>query len=60
VLARLNGALVQALRSPEVEKLLGAQGYSVVASTPQYLLDTTRREAEQLGQVIRSRGIKLE
>jgi len=60
VVARLNAAFVQALKSPTVEKSLTAQGYNVVASTPEFLLNTARREAQALGEVIRVRGIKLD
>ena len=59
VLARLNRGFVQALQSPAVTKLLETQGYSVVGSTPEYLLETTRNEARTLGEVIRSRGLNL-
>ena len=44
VLARLNGAFVQALQSPEVTKVLGSQGYAVVGSKPEYLLEVARSE----------------
>lgn len=57
---RLNAALVEALRSPAVEKVLAAQGYSVVASSPEFLTETARKESAILGEVIRVRGIKLE
>ena len=60
VLARLNGALKQALQSPSVGKVLEAQGYVIVGSTPEYLLETAKAEARTLGEVIRSRGIKLQ
>lgn len=60
VVARLNAAFVQALRSPTVEKSLTAQGYNVVASTPEFLLNTSRREAQTLGEVIKARGIRLD
>jgi tripartite-type tricarboxylate transporter receptor subunit TctC len=60
VVARLNGALKQALQSPAVGKVLEAQGYVIVGSTPEYLLETSRAESRTLGEVIRSRGIKLQ
>jgi tripartite-type tricarboxylate transporter receptor subunit TctC len=60
VIAKLNSALVQALKSPAVEKTLASQGYSVVGSAPEYLLETVKREADTLRTVIKSRGIKLE
>jgi tripartite-type tricarboxylate transporter receptor subunit TctC len=60
VLSRLNGAFVQAVHSPEVAKVLGVQGYSVVGSTPEALLETVRSEARTLGEVIRVRGLKLQ
>jgi tripartite-type tricarboxylate transporter receptor subunit TctC len=60
VQARLHGAFVQALQSPEVAKVLGAQGYSVVGSTPEFLLDTARSESRTLGEVIKARGLKLQ
>ncbi|MBL8382623.1 MAG: tripartite tricarboxylate transporter substrate binding protein [Burkholderiales bacterium] len=60
VIGRLHAAFVQALKAPAVEKALAAQGYSVVGSTPEFLLATARREAQTLGEVIRARGIKLD
>jgi len=60
VIARLNAALVQALKSPAVDKALAAQGYSVVGSTPEYLLETVKRESETLRAVIKARGINLQ
>lgn len=60
VVARLNGGFVQALQSPEVAKVLTAQGYSVVGSTPEFLLETSRVETRTLGEVIRVRGLKLQ
>jgi hypothetical protein len=40
--------------------VLEAQGYMIVGSTPEYLLETARAEARTLGEVIRSRGINLQ
>jgi tripartite-type tricarboxylate transporter receptor subunit TctC len=60
VQARLHAAFVQALNTPAVEKALGAQGYAIVGSSPEALLETARREAETLGTVIRARGIRLD
>lgn len=60
VVTKLNSAVVQALKSPAVEKTLASQGYSVVGSAPEYLLETVKREADTLRTVIKSRGINLQ
>jgi tripartite-type tricarboxylate transporter receptor subunit TctC len=60
VLATLHRAFVRALQSPAVAELLRTQGYSVVASSPEYLQETARKEARTLGEVIRARHIQLQ
>ncbi len=60
VVEKLNGALVQALRGPSVEKVLGTQGYVIVGSKPEELAAAARRDGEALGRVIRERNLKLD
>lgn len=60
VIAKLNSALVQSLKTQAVEKALASQGYSVVGSSPEFLLETTKREGDTLRTVIKSRGINLQ
>ena len=48
------------MKSPSVSKALESQGYSVVGSSPEMLLDTVKTEARALGEIIRARDIKLQ
>jgi len=60
VVEKLNGALVQALRTSAVEKILGTQGYVIVGSKPEELAAIARRDGDVLGRVIRDRNLKLD
>ena len=57
---KLNSAFAQALKSPTVEKALGGQGYSVVASKPEELTTLVQSEAARFGKIIQSGRVKLE
>lgn len=57
---KFNSAFVAALKQPAVQKLLDAQGYSAVGSTPQELSTVTSREIAQFDKIIKSGRVKLE
>jgi tripartite-type tricarboxylate transporter receptor subunit TctC len=60
VLDKLNAAFVVALRQPAVEKALGSQGYTVVASKPDELTRRVQGETALFGKIIQSGRVKLE
>lgn len=58
--ARLNAALDEVLRSPEVQQQLLKAGWQAQAGTPQALAYRMRSDTSQLGGVILMRGIRSE
>jgi tripartite-type tricarboxylate transporter receptor subunit TctC len=58
VIARLNREFVQALRAPDVQKLLAERNYDVVASTPQEFSQVIEQGLREYGKLIRDAGIK--
>ena len=58
VVARLNDAMVKALRSPDVRDRLTAIGFDVVASTPEEFGQFMKNEVERWTRVIQRGGIK--
>lgn len=59
-LDKLNAAFVQALHQPAVEKVLGVQGYSVVASKPEELTHLVQSETVRFNEIIKAGKVKLE
>ncbi|PJI52009.1 hypothetical protein CTI14_49950, partial [Methylobacterium radiotolerans] len=47
VLAKLNAAVVDTLKNPELNQKFESQGVEFVSSTPQQLADTVRRDTAQ-------------
>lgn len=58
VITRLHGAILQALKSPEVQQRFGQVGFEVIGDTPEQFAATLRTEGEVFGGVIRKAGIK--
>jgi tripartite-type tricarboxylate transporter receptor subunit TctC len=55
---KLHEAFARALHSPEVGDRLAAQGYEVVASTPEEMAGRMRSESQKWARVIRESGIR--
>ena len=60
VLDKLNAAFALALKQPSVEKVLGNQGYTVVASKPEELATLVQGEGTRFGKIIKAGRVKLE
>jgi tripartite-type tricarboxylate transporter receptor subunit TctC len=60
LVARLNQAIVKALKSPEAIKLLDKQGVEPQPGTPQELAAYVKREYDTWGKVVKEAGIKAE
>lgn len=60
IIARLNAEVVKAVASPDVRDKLVAQGFSVVASSPDGLLKNTKDQLERYGRLFRQVGIKAD
>jgi tripartite-type tricarboxylate transporter receptor subunit TctC len=60
VVARLHKAAVEAMRSPEVQDKLAAQGAILVGDTPEEFAAYIRAEIDKWGRVVKSAGVKAE
>jgi tripartite-type tricarboxylate transporter receptor subunit TctC len=60
LVARLNQAIVKALKSPEAIKLLDKQGVEPQPGTPEELAKYLAREYDTWGKVVKEAGIKAE
>jgi tripartite-type tricarboxylate transporter receptor subunit TctC len=60
VIAKVHGALLQALRHAEVRERFASQGADVVGSAPAEFTKFLRADIEKLGKLIRAAGIKAE
>lgn len=60
VLAKLNAAVVDTLKNPELNQKFESQGVEFVSSTPQQLADTVRRDTAQWTALINEAGIDIE
>ena len=60
VLAKLNEAVVETLKNPELNQKFESQGVEFVSSTPQQLADTVRRDTGQWTALINEAGIVIE
>ena len=58
VINRLHGAVIAALRSPEVRERLDALAFEPAGTTPGEFLDFVKSETDKLGRVIRAAGMK--
>ena len=57
---RLSTILTEILRRPEIREKLLAQGWQVVAGSPEALARRMQADTAQMGAVIRSRNIRVE
>ena len=60
VIAKLNAALVQVLKSPEVIEQLGKQGFETSTSSPEELKGLIEKDLARWARVISEHGIKVE
>lgn len=58
VLAKLNAAIVAALRDPEVAKKLSAAGLQIVASTPEQFTAFVKAEVDKAARIIKAANIQ--
>lgn len=58
VLAKLHGAIVSAMRTPEIAKRLAEDGSSVAATTPEEFRTLIRRETAKWTQIAKSIGLQ--
>lgn len=57
--SRLSTKLVRVARMPEIREKLFAQGWQVVAASPEGLANRIQRDTQELSALIRERGIRV-
>jgi len=60
IITRLNGALVQVVRAPEIRSQFEALGADPVGNSPEEFAAFIRRETEQYAKVVKISGAKLD
>ncbi|MBA2961873.1 MULTISPECIES: Bug family tripartite tricarboxylate transporter substrate binding protein [Ramlibacter] len=60
VVARLNADINKALKDPELEKKLGAQGADIAGSTPEQFAKLIHDDAARWGQIVKESGAKID
>jgi tripartite-type tricarboxylate transporter receptor subunit TctC len=60
IIARLHAEIVKACADPVVHEKLVAQGFTVVASTPEALARATREQSERYARLFKQAGIRAE
>jgi tripartite-type tricarboxylate transporter receptor subunit TctC len=60
IIDRLNGAMVRALKQPDVAKRLATEGAEVIGSTPEEFGAHIKAELARVGAVVRAAGIHAE
>jgi tripartite-type tricarboxylate transporter receptor subunit TctC len=60
VVAKLNKALIAAMRQPEILKRLESVGAEPIGSTPQALAEHLNKELVSWGALIKERDIRLD
>jgi tripartite-type tricarboxylate transporter receptor subunit TctC len=60
IVAKLNTAIVNALRAPEVKQRFDQLGYEAIGDTPEQFAATIKSDIEKFARVIKSAGIKAE
>jgi tripartite-type tricarboxylate transporter receptor subunit TctC len=57
---KLNEALIQALRSPEVRERMAAQGFELWTSTPEEFAKLIRVDRDKWGKLVKASGAKID
>ena len=60
VVAKLNADINKALKAPELEKMLGAQGADVAGSTPEQFAKLIRDDISRWGAIVKESGAKID
>jgi tripartite-type tricarboxylate transporter receptor subunit TctC len=58
IVAKLHGAIVAALKTPEIQQRFTQIGFEAVGDTPEQFAATLKAEGDAIGAVIRKAGIK--
>ncbi len=60
MLAKLNAAFNEALRTPEIRERLASQGWTVVGGTPEQFSAHTQAELERWARVVKSANVRID
>ena len=60
VIARLNAAIAEILRTREIGELWASQGMKVVSNTPEQFAQRVRADYEKYGRIVKAVGIRPE
>jgi len=60
IVAKLNDALIRALRSVEVRERVAAQGFELWTSTPEEYARVIKADRERWGKLVKSSGAKID
>ena len=60
LVAKLNAAIVNGLKSADVKQRFGDLGYEVIGDSPEQFAATIRADIEKFGRVIKAAGIKAD
>ncbi len=60
LVAKLNAAIVNGLRSADVKQRFGDLGYEAIGDSPEQFAATIRADIEKFGRVIKAAGIKAD
>jgi tripartite-type tricarboxylate transporter receptor subunit TctC len=60
IIRRLNAALLEALRRPDVAEGLSSQGFDLTGSTPEAFAELVRDEAERWPGIVRTAGASVD
>ena len=60
VTARLNGALVEALRAPDIRQRISAQAFELWTSTPEEFMRVIRIDYEKWGRIVKASGARID
>ena len=60
IIARLNGEIVNILKSPDIGQRMSAEGAMLVGNTPQEYLEYLKAELQKWTRVVKEVGIRLD
>jgi len=60
MVAKLNAAFNEALRTPEIRERLTTQGWTVVGGTPEQFAAHTQAEFERWARVVKSANVRID
>jgi tripartite-type tricarboxylate transporter receptor subunit TctC len=60
VLAKLNEALISAIRSPEIRQRAAASGFELWTSTPEEFAQVIRTDRDKWGKIVKASGAKID